>query len=163
MWHAVHVYYYHFFQAVWLLPPSDSAIMSVITFSLLSNNSPNPSDSAAFSPSVRQTVRANVPVVALTVISHLHQQQCCRFLCWNPSLVFQCALIADWPDWDRRHQSCFLSPVTSCPVSPSLSHPVSQALRVSLRVRWRSGPTSHYSGLVSSSLTSKFALLFCEF
>lgn len=62
-------------------------------------------------------------IVDLTVISHLHQRQRRWILCWNPSLVFQCALIADWPDWDCRHQSYFLLPVTSCPVY-SLLYPL---------------------------------------
>lgn len=92
-----------------------------------SNNPSNQSDSVAHS--IRAPHRP-IPIVDLTVISHLHQQQCCWILCWNPSLVFQCALIADWPDWDCRHQSYFLFPVTSCSIFPSSSSPVSTALRV---------------------------------
>lgn len=97
-------------------------------------------------------------VVDLTVISHLHQQQWCWILCWNPSLVFHCALIADWPDWYCRQQSYFLFPVTSCPIFPSLSSPVSQALRV-FWVWFRSDLIALYSGLLSLSLTPIFYLL----
>lgn len=51
----------------------------------------------------------------------------CMRSCWagahveTPSLVFQCALIADWPEWDCRHWRHFLLQVTSCSIFP---HPV---------------------------------------
>lgn len=51
----------------------------------------------------------------------------CMRSCWagsrveTPSLVFQYALIADWPEWDCRHRSHFLLQVTSCSIFP---HPV---------------------------------------